>query len=96
VTNTGGRAGSEVVQLYVAPRAPRLPRPPKELKAFAKAALAPGETRRLALELEANAFAAWDPAAGGWVVDPGDYDLLVGRSAGDIRLTATIRLGPGR
>ncbi|WP_293680641.1 glycoside hydrolase family 3 C-terminal domain-containing protein [uncultured Phenylobacterium sp.] len=92
VANTGARAGAEVVQLYVAPRDPRLPRPPKELKAFAKAELAPGEARRLTLDLEPNAFAAWDTEAGGWVVDPGDYDLLVGRSAGDIALCATIRL----
>jgi beta-glucosidase len=92
ITNTGPGAGAEVVQLYVAPRAPRLARPPKELKAFAKLDLGPGEARAVRLELEPNAFAAWDPEAHGWVVDPGDYDLLVGRSAGDIRLTATIRL----
>ncbi|WP_293905462.1 glycoside hydrolase family 3 C-terminal domain-containing protein [Phenylobacterium sp.] len=92
VTNTGAGTGSEVVQVYVAPQAPRLPRPPKELKAFAKATLAPGETRRLALELEAGAFATWDLAAEGWVVDPGAYDIRVGRSAGDIALIATIRL----
>ena len=70
----------------------RLPRPPKELKAFAKLELAPGETRRVSLDLEPNALAAWDVDAGGWTVDPGAYDLLVGRSAGDIRLSATIRL----
>lgn len=93
VANTGARTGYEVVQLYVAPRTPRLPRPPKELKAFAKVELAAGESRTVVLELEAGAFAAWDLEAKGWVVDPGDYALLVGRSAGDIRLTAPIRLG---
>ena len=92
VTNTGDRPGAEVVQLYVAPVSPRLPRPPKELKAFAKLQLAAGEARRVTLALEPNAFACWDVEAGGWVVDPGDYELRVGRSAGDIRLTATIRL----
>jgi beta-glucosidase len=95
ITNTGARPGAEVVQLYVAPHAPRLPRPPKELKAFAKAALGPGETRRVTLDLEPNAFACWDVDAGGWVVDPGDYELRVGRSAGDIRLTATVRIEGG-
>jgi len=89
VANVGERAGAEVVQLYVAPKAPRLPRPPKELKAFAKVALAPGERRTVTLDLEPAAFAVWD---GGWTVDPGDYALLVGRSAGDIRLSATITL----
>ena len=92
VANTGARAGAEVVQLYVAPRSPRLARPPKELKAYAKVELAPEETRRIALELEPNAFAAWEPDAAGWVVDPGEYDLLIGRSAGDIALSVTIRL----
>jgi beta-glucosidase len=92
VANTGDRPGAEVVQLYVAPLRPRLPRPPKELKAFAKVRLAPGETRRITLALEPNAFAAWDLDAKGWVVDPGDYDLLVARSAGDIALTARVRL----
>ena len=89
VTNTGDRAGSEVVQLYVAPKSPRLPRPPKELKAFAKVALEPGERRTVTLELEPNAFAYWN---GGWTVDAGEYELLVGRSAGDICMKATARL----
>lgn len=87
--NTGDRAGAEVVQLYVAQKSPRLPRPPKELKAFAKVVLQPGERRAVTLELEPNAFACWD---GGWTVDAGDYELLVGRSAADIRLRAAMRL----
>jgi len=93
VTNTGRRKGSEVVQVYVAPRAPRLPRPPKELKAFAKVVLDPGETRRLTLELEPRAFAPYDPETKSWPIDPGVYDILVGRSAGDIRLSGSVRLG---
>jgi len=92
VANTGARVGAEVVQVYVAPRAPRLPRPPKELKAFAKVRLAPGEKRRVTLELEPRAFAPYDPETGTWPIDPGDYDILVARSAADIRLMATVRL----
>ena len=61
VTNTGDRAGAEVVQLYVAPEAPRLVRPPKELKAFAKVRLAPGETKVVDLVLDDRSFAYWDP-----------------------------------
>lgn len=89
VTNTGDHDGAEVVQLYVAPKSPRLPRPPKELKAFAKVALAPGERRTVTLELEPNAFACWDD---GWTVDAGEYELLVGRSARDIRLRTALTL----
>jgi beta-glucosidase len=92
VRNTGARAGSEVVQLYVAPRAPRLPRPPKELKGFAKVRLAPGESRTIELELPPRAFAFYDPDAAGWVTEPGTYDILVGRSAADTPLRATVVL----
>ena len=66
VTNTGGRAGSEVVQCYVAPRSSRLVRPPKELKAFAKVTLEPGESRVVELVLDDRSFAYWDPAQADW------------------------------
>ena len=89
--NTGARAGQETVQLYVAPRAPSVERPAKELKAFAKLDLAPGEARAVTLTLDAGAFSFWRVGQG-WVAEPGDYDLLVGASAGDIRLQATVRL----
>src|SRR6185312_1043312 len=92
VANVGERAGQEVAQVYVAPRAPRLPRPPKELKGFAKVALEPGGSAQVSLELPPRAFAFYDPDAKGWVTEPGTYDLLVGRSSGDIRLTATVEL----
>lgn len=92
VENTGARAGSEVVQVYVAPQAPRLPRPPKELKGFAKVRLAPGESRQVELELGPRAFAFYDPEAAGWAAEPGAYDILVGRSAAETPLRATVRL----
>jgi len=92
VANTGDRPGQEVVQAYVAALDSAVPRSPKELKAFAKVTLEPGEERRVTLELEPGAFAYWDVDAGRWRVDPGAYDILVGRSAGDIRVKATIRL----
>ncbi|MFA5884819.1 MAG: glycoside hydrolase family 3 C-terminal domain-containing protein [Acidimicrobiia bacterium] len=61
VTNTGARAGAAVVQGYVTPGASRLARPPKELKAFAKVRLEPGETRMVDLVLDDRSFAYWDP-----------------------------------
>jgi beta-glucosidase len=66
VTNTGTRAGSDVVQCYVAPQCPRLVRPAKELRAFAKVRLAPGETTVVDLELDERAFAYWDPGQPDW------------------------------
>jgi beta-glucosidase len=84
VTNTGRRAGSEVVQLYVRAHSPRVPRPDRELAAFAKVRLAAGETRTVALELDDRAFAYWDVETHGWRTDPGRYTLLVGSSSQDV------------
>jgi beta-glucosidase len=66
VVNTGARRGAEVVQCYVAPLAPGLVRPPKELKAFAKVWLDPGERTTVRFELGDRAFAAWDPGDRKW------------------------------
>jgi beta-glucosidase len=93
VTNVGGVAGKEVVQVYVRERAPRLQRPDRELKGFAKVSLAPGETTTVTISLGRRAFMHFDPLAG-WVSDAGDYDLLVGASSRDIRLTTTVRIRP--
>ncbi len=88
VANTGDRSGAEVVQCYVAPpTSSRVIRAPKELKAFTKVQLDPGETTTVELTLDARAFAYWDPSAGehgDWRVDPGTYEVHVGRSSADI------------
>jgi beta-glucosidase len=65
-SNTGPRAGTEVVQLYVAPESPRLARPRKELKAFAKVSLEPGASTEVVLLLDGRAFAYWDPGQPDW------------------------------
>jgi beta-glucosidase len=91
VANIGTRAGSEVVQLYVGDEASSVPRPAKELKAFAKLYLAPGETRRLRLELKERDFAFYSVEAKHWLVEPGAFSLLVGTSATDIKLSGQVR-----
>jgi beta-glucosidase len=92
VTNTGTRRGAEVVQCYVAPPQPsRLVRPVRELKAFAKVWLDPGEQTTVALELDERAFQCWEPAERrGWWTDPGTYDLHVGRSSGDLPFVVSV------
>lgn len=90
VTNSGQRAGQEVVQVYVRDEASRLVRPPQELKAFAKVALEPGETQTVTLTLTGQSLAYYDPSAGGWVTEPGTFTLLVGSSSRDIRLTGQL------
>ena len=82
VTNTGSIAGDEVVQLYVAAQGSAVARVPKELKAFARVALAPGETRPVRLETLVADLAYYD-AARCWVVEPIAYEVIVGRSSAD-------------
>lgn len=90
VTNTGDRKGQEVVQVYVRDVESSLVRPPKELKAFAKVALNPGETKTVDLTLAERDLAYFDDADGAWVVEPGEFEILVGRSAADIQLRAAL------
>jgi beta-glucosidase len=91
VTNTGARRGAEVVQCYVAPLAPSLFRPERELKGFAKVWLDPGESTVAEFDLDARAFAYWDPGdAGRWRVDAGDYDIHIGRSSADSAAVARV------
>lgn len=92
VTNTGQRAGNEVVQVYAQAHETKVPRPNRELAAFAKITLAAGESKHVALELEDRAFAYWDVETHGWVIDPGRYTLLVGSSSRDIHAAVEISL----
>ena len=85
ITNTGSREGKEVVQLYVADRKAALVRPVKELKAFRKVALQPGETKTVQFTITDDMLSYFDPEAHRWTVEPGMFDLLIGASSGDIR-----------
>ena len=92
LANTGSRAGAEVVQLYIHQKAPKLPRPEKELKAFTKVFLKPGERKTVSIPLQSEAFAYYDPARHGWVAEQGEYEILVGASSRDIKLQSACRL----
>jgi len=92
LTNTGQRAGSEVPQVYVQQVNPSLPRPPKELKGFAKVTLKPGETQKVSIRLDRNAFAFYDPDKKGWVAEKGDFKILLGSSSRDIHLQGACQL----
>ncbi|MER6326808.1 glycoside hydrolase family 3 C-terminal domain-containing protein [Streptomyces coelicoflavus] len=90
VTNTGEVAADEVAQLYVRAAEPSVPRPRRELLAHRRFALAPGASTRVSFEVPLSALAFWDVAHGRWRVEPGPYDLLVGASSEDVRLSATV------
>lgn len=93
VTNTGERAGKEVVQLYVAPKMKcRVARPGKELKGFEKVELMPGETKEIAFQLTDRSFAYYDTTISDWFVESGAYEIQLGTSSRDIHLRETIVL----
>ena len=87
VTNTGGRAGAEVVQLYIGDKLSSLPRPVKELKGFEKVYLAPGQSRTVTFEIDPGMLACYDDAKGAWVAEPGEFTAYVGAASDDIRGT---------
>ena len=84
VTNTGAKAGSEVVQLYVRDCKSSLARPYKELKAFSKVSLAPGETKQVSLTIGRDALSFYDDKAGQWTAEPGQFEALIGNASDNI------------
>jgi beta-glucosidase len=90
VSNTGERAGSEVVQVYVRDVESSVYRPEKELKAFSLVDLLPGESTRVFLELDSSAFSFYDPEIKGWREEPGDFEILIGNSSRNILLEQRI------
>jgi beta-glucosidase len=92
VQNTGTRPGSEVVQLYVRDVEASVPRPVKELKAFEKIRLKPGEKRQVRFLLGPEALSFYDVSKHEWVVEPGAFEMLIGRSSRDIQLRGAFEL----
>ncbi|WP_291379298.1 glycoside hydrolase family 3 C-terminal domain-containing protein [Demequina sp.] len=90
VTNTSGRAGSTVVQVYVRDVKSTLYRPDQELKGFARVHLEARQTRTVTIDLDERALAAYDARAGAWVVEEGEFEIRVGASSADIRECATL------
>jgi beta-glucosidase len=83
-----------VIQLYVRDVHSTVARPPKELKAFAKVELAPGQKKTITFTLDREAFWFFDVTRNTWTTEPGDFEILVGASSRDIRLTEHFALIP--
>lgn len=92
IKNTGSVKGKEIVQLYVHDKHSSVVRPEKELKAFDKVELEPGETKEVHLELDRRAFAYYNTDKEDWSVESGEFELRVGPSSADIALTETISI----
>jgi len=95
VTNPGGRDASDVVQVYLRDRTGVVLRPARELAAYAKVRLAPGESRELRLVVPARAFAYWDVERAGWAIPSGEYDVELARSCTDVEATLPVRVSGG-
>ena len=88
VTNTGQRKGSEVVQLYLSDVKSSVERPVKELKAFRRITLNPGESSDVTLTTDRRALSFWDETAGNWKVEPGEFQVLIGNASDNITCKA--------
>ncbi len=96
VTNTGARSGSEVVQVYLRSLDAAVPMPDRQLKAFEKVSLDPGETTTVTIALDPRSFAYWETERRSWHVPPGAHDILVGSSSRAIHQTARVLDRGGR
>ncbi len=92
VTNTGSVEGKEVVQLYVSDLTHAVRRPIKELKGYEKVSLMPGEIKTVSFTLDYRSFAWYNTQIKDWYAAAGDYEILIGASSRDIRLSENIRL----
>ncbi|MCX6469032.1 MAG: glycoside hydrolase family 3 C-terminal domain-containing protein [Corynebacteriales bacterium] len=93
VTNTGDRAGREVVQVYVTTTDSRVTRPPRELKGFATTSLLePVVSERVSIRIDRSDLAYWDVRRDDWTVEDGDYVVAVGASSRDLRVTDTVHI----
>jgi beta-glucosidase len=85
VTNSGKRQGAEIVQLYIRDVKSSLPRPVKELKAFEKVTLQPGETKTVTFTIDKSALSFFDAEKHEWIAESGDFEAIVGASASDVK-----------
>jgi len=92
VTNNGSRYGAEVAQIYVSDPVCSVLRPAKELKAFEKVFLQPGESKNIELPIKVSDLAFYDEAKKEWVVEPGEFILQLGNSSRNISKTLNIKL----
>ena len=92
VTNTGRRAGDEVVQLYVQHSASAVERPKQDLRGFRRVALKPGETRTVEFTIAASSLAYWNVDTHGWTIEQEPVRLAIGASSADIRLARVVHV----
>jgi beta-glucosidase len=90
--NCGNRDGAEVAQLYIQDIESSFPRPLKELKGFKKVFLKTGESRRIEIHLNKEDFSFWNPRIKEWDIEPGKFNIIIGSSSKDIKLSGMLEL----
>lgn len=90
IKNAGSVAGAEIAQLYVSDVESTIFRPKKELKGFKKVYLEPGEEKEISITLDARAFSYYNVLIGDWHIESGDFEILIGASSRDIKLSAKV------
>ena len=91
VRNSGSVYGEEIAQLYIHAATNGMFRPEQELKGFAKVFLEPGEEKQVTISLNDRSFAVWSVLENAWVIEGGNYEVRIGASSRDIRLTAAVQ-----
>jgi len=94
--NSGQRAGKETVQIYIGKAETYVTKPEKELKAFKKVHLEPGEEKDIVFELDLNAFAYYNLCLKDWCVENGEYTIFAGTSSADIRLKGFVTINDAK
>jgi len=92
IDNTGDVAGKEIVQVYIKDMKSKLIRPPKELKGFAKISLEPGEQKTIDFKFDQRAFSYYHPSYRQWITEDGEFEILIGASAEDIKYTIKVEM----
>jgi len=92
ITNTGTRGGKEIVQVYVGKKDSAVERPVKELKGFEKISLLSGESRLVTIKLDSQAFTYFDMTKQAFTIEPGQYEIYIGKSLTDIQAVLTCNL----
>jgi beta-glucosidase len=96
VRNSGKRPGDEVVQLYVRDVEATVKRPKKQLMAFERLHLGPGDTRTVSFTVSPERLAFWDEKQKAWLVEPGGFEVMVGSSSADVRLKGETKAATAR
>jgi len=92
IKNTGKVKGAEAAQVYISDVKSTVLRPIKELKAFSKVMIEPGESKQVVINLQVKDWAFFSDKTQTWVIEPGKFSILVGASSGDIRQVLTVQV----